>query len=505
VAIPIVVLLHQFGLAGPAPLWVLVEILLISALAETPPVARRLLPTGPGDTRRMHLSIAIDTAQVTTICYLCGWGPVLGAGYVAVAAVCLRLVGAVAARPAICWAAAGIATGQLAVGLGWCYSYIPPLQSQAAGLLGGAAVIMTIRGMGMMTEQREREAADRTHAEEALRRNEERFRALVQDSSTMIMVSDASGALTYVSPAVEHLLGYHPETFATGRLSQIIHPDDLTARTADWRTLVDGGDEVHVEARVRHADGTWRWHEITVRNLLTNPAVRGVVSHHRDITERKEYQEQLAYDATHDALTGLANRAAFLRALADACAEPVSGAEPGNGRGQTAVLYLDLDGFKQINDDLGHEAGDTLLRAVATVLRDAVRDCDTVGRIGGDEFCVAISEPGRRTAPHDPQGARGPNGSSGSHRPHLGGASDVAVTVAERVIERLRNPVPIGAVEVRIRASIGIAVTDSLTVDADELLRRADVAMYQAKRSVNSGWRRYSEPDPDRQETSSHR
>ena len=417
--------------------------------------------SGMGMSGLSMIALVVVSAQSAigiSICYLTGWGPALGLVTVIIAALNFQTVGAQSWCAATVVGLVGIGCGQAALGLGWVYSYIPLPQAHAVAAAGAAASAIIIWLLGNILGRLERETAERSRAEKALRSSEERFRALVQESSDIVAVTDEFGAVTYVSPAVERVLGYPPERYAGIEQRDLIHPDDQDRLVREWLAVVAGGGELLIELRVLHANGSWRWHEVAMRNLLHNPAVNGLVYNYRDITERKAYQEQLAYDASHDALTGLANRATFLRVLDNSC---------GRDHGEhTAVLYVDLDGFKQINDDLGHEAGDTVLRTVAAGLRRGVRDGDTVGRIGGDEFGVVM--PGLR----------------GSQS-----AIDIAVAVAERVIAQLDPPITIMDQPVQVGASVGIAVSGHGHASADDLLRQADAAMYLAKRGSASGWR----------------
>jgi diguanylate cyclase (GGDEF)-like protein len=227
-----------------------------------------------------------------------------------------------------------------------------------------------------------------------------------------------------------------------------VHPDDRS--TVD-RRLADvassSGSEVAFEYRARHADGSWRTLEAIAKNLLDDLAVGGVVVNYRDVTERKVLEEQLRHQAFHDVLTGLANRSLFRDRLAHALARAVRGGRP------TAVLYLDLDDFKAVNDRLGHAEGDRLLVAVGERLRSSTRDGDTVARLGGDEFAIIVEE-------SDP--------------------AEAAVT-AGRILEAVARPFDLGERQVAARASIGIAIRLADGGDADELLRWADIAMYAAK------------------------
>jgi diguanylate cyclase (GGDEF)-like protein/PAS domain S-box-containing protein len=296
----------------------------------------------------------------------------------------------------------------------------------------------------------------------ARRRSEQRFRVLVQASSDVINVLDADGHHVYVSPSVQPLMGYTPDELVGVHYSALLHPDDQE-RIDRLHTSVVGDDgEVRIENRIRHADGTWRWYEVVARNLLSDPAVQGIVVNHRDVTERREFQDRLAYDATHDTLTGLANRAAFLADLDRAITES------DRQNHSTAVLFVDLNDFKRVNDTWGHEVGDGLLIAVARLLERSVLGADTVARLGGDEFGIVLA--------------------------HIDEPSN-AHAVARRIVTALSEPLDAAGHLIRARASIGIAVTgpNDADVDADELLRRADGAMYHVKRQGISGWRTYSD------------
>ncbi|GAB2608045.1 hypothetical protein Aab01nite_61580 [Paractinoplanes abujensis] len=286
-------------------------------------------------------------------------------------------------------------------------------------------------------------------AAEQLRRREERYRALVQDSADVINVVNADGVIDSVSPAALAVLGYRPEDLVGTDYYRLIHPDDVTA----LRTREAGATEQRTEVRTRHADGTWHWHDVTVRDLTANPAVGGLVISHRDVTERREFQELLQHEAAHDVLTGLLNRGAFLKALDRALADLPAG-------GRLAVLYIDLNDFKPVNDTYGHEAGDQMLIAAANALQRSVLGADTVGRLGGDEFAVVLVDIS---------------------------LPDNAIAVATRILHALAEPVTVGGATLCCTASIGIAVSGGGRAGTDELLQQADTAMYAAKRAKATG------------------
>ncbi len=225
------------------------------------------------------------------------------------------------------------------------------------------------------------------HAELNRQRSDDRFRTLVQQSSDIVSIYDADGILRYASPALMRILGQDPATWVGKNALALAHPDDATRLQVHFaRLLRTPGGLGPIEFRARHADGSWRWLETVASNRLDDPPIGGVVANARDITDRKELEARLAHQAFHDSLTGLANRALFLDRLAHALAR--ASRHPGS----VAVLFLDLDNFKVINDSLGHAHGDELLVAVGQHLESHLRPADTVARFGGDEFTILAED-----------------------------------------------------------------------------------------------------------------
>ncbi len=424
-----------------------------------------------------------------------------------------------------------------------------------------------------------------------VRESEEKFRALIQNSSDLITLYDADGTIRYVSPALKRILDYEPEERIGATSFGLIHPDDVSrAKEGFAEVLRRPGVPVSVEARAQHRDGSWRYIEAVGTNLLAHPSVGAVVLNGRDITERKEaearlreteeryrtlvermpaityiqepsepsrttyispqceevlgysqeecmndpelwvrtlhpadrervleqdrctnatgdpfgmeyrrfakdgsvvwirdeaapvrdedgrprywigvqvditgrkvLEERLEHRAFHDPLTGLPNRALFMDRLRNALWRAR------RKHGQTAVLFLDIDNLKVVNDSLGHEAGDRLLTGAADRLKACLRPADTVARFSGDEFAVLLED-----------------------------VEDVseAAQVAERIAEVLRAPLVLKGRETFITASVGIALSgsapgstrgsapDTAQDQAEALLRQADLAMYRAK------------------------
>jgi diguanylate cyclase (GGDEF)-like protein/PAS domain S-box-containing protein len=282
-----------------------------------------------------------------------------------------------------------------------------------------------------------------------LQRSEERFRSLVQNSSDVTTVIEPDTTIKYQTPSVERVLGYRPSALLGTKLIELVHPDDA-AHMAAWcrRTSKRLSGNPVVEWRMRRRDGSYVYVETMSSDLLGNDAVRGIVLTSRDVTERKVLEDQLRHQAFHDPLTDLANRALFTDRVEHALARR-SGASDA-----PAVLFVDLDDFKAVNDSLGHSAGDDVLRAVGRRLLSCIRSEDTVARLGGDEFGILLD-----------------------------GSNDEAeaLEVAERIKNSVSEPYSIDGQEVTVGASIGIAHGKTSTGEAGDLLRNADVAMYMAK------------------------
>jgi diguanylate cyclase (GGDEF)-like protein/PAS domain S-box-containing protein len=289
------------------------------------------------------------------------------------------------------------------------------------------------------------------------RAGEARFASLVQHASDLITVLDPNANIVYQSPSIERVLGYVADDVVGSRFEQLLEPGEEGRLLHLLADRSPGAEPQVLECGLRHRDGSVRQFEILYTDLIDDENVRGIVLNGRDVSERKAFEEQLAHQAFHDPVTSLANRALFAERVRHAVARARREAAG------LAVLFLDLDDFKTVNDSLGHAAGDAVLRDVAKRLDACVRASDTAARFGGDEFAVLLED--------------------------ITSAQEAADT-AERILESLAVPLFLDGKEIYIGSSVGISIVGGdATADADELIRNADAAMYIAKRDGKGGYR----------------
>jgi diguanylate cyclase (GGDEF)-like protein/PAS domain S-box-containing protein len=292
-----------------------------------------------------------------------------------------------------------------------------------------------------------REISDRKAAELRLAKSEARFRALVQHSSDIVAVIDRQGILTYVSGSVSRVLGYRVDQLLDRELMLIVHPEDQGKIGNVLRRLGTSQAPATTEVRVCGTDDQWRTLDVTVTDLSDDPSVGGIVVNAHDVTQRQQLEHDLRHQALHDGLTGLPNRVLFRDRVSQALAR--------RGEHHVAVLMIDLDDFKTINDAVGHPVGDEMLKMIAYRLRQFLRAGDTAARLGGDEFAIAIEDV------HD---------------------RDEVLEIARRILISVRAPVTWDGREIRADASIGIVFdTDCPNPTPEIMLRNADMAMYSAK------------------------
>jgi diguanylate cyclase (GGDEF)-like protein/PAS domain S-box-containing protein len=443
--VPLYVIGREHGWVSHLPLWALIGSLAVTQLATT--AAAAAWPN-PQTTLELWARVSVMQVGVALCIYVGGWGATLALGFVFGAADLIRVVGSRAARPAGVVTVVSIVVGEILVATGALPSLLPQPQGHGLAVLEGVGAAMIIALLGWATSAKEQ-------VELSVRHSEQRFRALVQHGSDVIMVIDLEGTVRYVSPSIGRALGYDPASIAK-LTSDFIEGADLERARSLLASVAGGGEGgvAWIELRVRHANGTMRWFDIGVTNRLDDPSVCGLVCNMRDITERKRVEAELAHRAHHDQLTTLPNRSSFIMRLEEAI-------ERGAGSGGTlAVLFLDVDRFKLVNDSLGHDAGDRLLFDVAHRLRASVRPQDVVARFGGDEFTVLLDDIG---------------------------TVDAAIAIAERITENLQVPIAFEGRDIVLSVSVGIAMSSGAD-SAGELLRHADLAMYAAKAGGRARW-----------------
>lgn len=307
-------------------------------------------------------------------------------------------------------------------------AYATAMGYLALGPAGAAVFFLPVGmlwfGVKQYTDRTRSDAEELQHANLALARNEERFRSLVQNAPGLIAVLNPDGSLQYLNPT-EVLAAAGPHDGDASGFAAIVHPDDRPRlQAAIDRVVNNRADDPPIELKITSTGGDWRDYEVAITNLIDNASVRGIVINARDVTERIELESQLRYEAFHDPLTALPNRALFMDRLRIALHESA------DARHRVALLFLDLDRFKVVNDSLGHNVGDELLVALAGRLAETARDDATVARFGGDEFVLMMPE---------------------VHRD--GEATDLA----RRILDSLRHPVKLLGHNTSVTASLAAA------------------------------------------------
>jgi len=294
---------------------------------------------------------------------------------------------------------------------------------------------------------------ERKQADEALREAHERFLSAFENAPIGIAMVDLDGRFLRANSAYGRIVGYPGPRLCTISVHDLTHPQDRESSKAEMARFVskttDMSDTYRMEKRYLNAEGHEVWVSVNV-SCVRDDQGRPVylIEQIEDVTERRELRERLAHAAIHDPLTTLPNRVLFMDRL------EVALSRAGRNQGRAAVIFLDLDGFKLVNDSMGHAAGDELLKAVAERLRAAMRPSDTVARFGGDEFVVLCEEITDEQA---------------------------AFEIAERIAEVLSQPIELFDGEIFVTASQGLAISGAEDDTASGLLRDADTAMYVAK------------------------
>jgi diguanylate cyclase (GGDEF)-like protein/PAS domain S-box-containing protein len=352
--------------------------------------------------------------------------------------------------------------------------FVGPIAPVAAAI--AAVSLGVVVGAGIVLVRRQqRTTASLEHTTRQVEEAGSRLKVLVEHVPAAVYIDIADpdvsdgGRLAYMSPQITGILGYRPDELVNDPelWPSRIHPDDRAAAIAayeeHWRT----GQPLRAEYRMLARDGAEVWVRDEAYAMPDDTQSGRQMSQGLliDTTDRKRLESKLIHDALHDPLTGLANRVLLRDHLERAVARQ------GRSPGYVALLFVDLDDFKQVNDSYGHAAGDQILVQVAERLVGAVRSEDVVGRQSGDEFAVVLG--------------------------HVGG-DDEAIGAAERILRELRRPIQLGAWSIVVGGSIGIALASGRDAVAEDLLTQADAAMYAAKASGKGGHAVYDRRMPTR-------
>lgn len=304
--------------------------------------------------------------------------------------------------------------------------------------------------------------SERKLKEIALRESEQRFRDFMEFAPIGMAIVSLDGHLLKVNQALCNILGYPREQLESLAFEDITHPDEIASDIGNRRRLMTGELAVlQQERRYLRRNGRMVWVQLTASLLRDSNGIAQCFDVQvEDITERKDSQDQIRQLAYYDTLTNLPNRRLLLDRLNQALVLSK------RNQKKIAVIFLDLDRFKYINDNYGHAIGDELLKAVALILSKCVREGDTVSRPGGDEFIIVLPE--LTTA----QGA---------------------VRVAEKILKALSLPIPVNDLQLSISASLGIALYPKHGAAAQDLMRKADTAMYAAKEGGRNQYRLYEQ------------
>jgi len=440
-----IMLLRDVGYVADLPVWTYVVVLAITATTN---LVAHLVYDRFSDARwAAEVRTAASAFTTALVVYAAGWGSILGIGFMVGATEIHRVVPRSGMwRSNVLWTTVSILIGQVAVQLGWAPSIIDPHVGHFIAFVTIMCLVLALRVLG--------KAGDATRAAETeLRERSEHFEALVRHAIDVIGVLTPEGIIESMSPAIGDLLGRTSAELEGTPIREILHPDEIErARDLVLRLPDRAERSLTIEVRLQHADGTTR---LTVATLTAPEGWDGrMILNLHDITTQRGLEELLRHQATHDHLTGLWNRAAFHELVSTSCARA---ARHGSTMG---VLFVDLDGFKQVNDSQGHDVGDDVLREAAERIQGALRQTEILARLGGDEFAV-LAEPVESEE-------------------HL-------VEIASRLLEALGRPWT-GIEDATLSASIGIASHTGPGAHPEMMLRLADAAMYEAKRRGGRQW-----------------
>ena len=440
--------LREIRLVARSPAWLIPVILVGGQLLTT--ACGFWWDGSPQSRVRLHARIGSQAALVTAVIYATGWGPALAIGLVLVGHEALVMTGSSSQRVVLGWNLSCLAIGQGLIALGWAPSLIPAPEVHGLAVL--VAIGITFSYQSLHTALIEKEVAAARH------------RAVVENAAEGILTVGLDGKIGSFNAAAEAMFGW-TATEIVGLPIATLFPaaqaDALASFSAGPGAVGRSNVQRHdVEAAGLRRDGAEFPMMVSTSAITVDgstPLISAIV---RDLSDQKRFEAQLAYQATHDPLTGLPNRVMLTDRLDGALARV---------RRQDrmcAVLYVDLDRFKAVNDTLGHAVGDQLLVEAAVRIQAAVRETDTVARLGGDEFVVLCE---------DIEGIH--------HATHF----------AQRIIAALQIPFRFGDDDPHVSATIGIAFSVDGTETADAMLANADIAMYRAKDNGRSCYELFDE------------
>jgi diguanylate cyclase (GGDEF)-like protein/PAS domain S-box-containing protein len=407
-------------------------------------------------TFNQQLRLAANAATVTAVIYLTGWGPVLIAGYLYGALEIISQNGSRIWKSAVAWCVLGVLTGQTLIGVSWAPTFLSRGDAQAVAVMSVFIMCFIVRMAAAIAANREAAETSLRSSEQSLRRSERRFRSLVQNSTDTTLVIAPDGHISYASPAAEALLGLPAQELEGMEVTGFIHPDDAERARTELNAHALLTDAMPSEFKVIGASGRARDVEAVLTDLRDESAVGGWVINVRDITDRTAAEALLVHQAQHDALTGLPNRLVILEQADRMLADSV-----GTDK-KPSIFFIDLDNFKDVNDSLGHEVGDEVLRVIAKRLSAQLRSGETIGRMGGDEFVVLA----KSTV-----------------------ADESAAIIAKRLRHALNDPIRVmGPDGPMVQITVSIGVAQGVRESANELLRDADIALYQAKLAGRDCW-----------------
>ncbi|WP_223639035.1 PAS domain S-box protein [Planococcus sp. 4-30] len=296
-------------------------------------------------------------------------------------------------------------------------------------------------------------------AEQELQKSQEKYKLITESTFDIITLIDLSGQIEYVSPASEKILGYPDQTYIGSPFTTHIHPEDAFDLIESVASLIDGGEPTTIEVRYLHREGHYIWMEVSPTPVLSNGELKQFFTISRDITERRRLQDKVAKMAFYDHLSGIPNRRTFDDKLKKAIHQAKR-----TGK-KVGVLMLDGRKFKQINDQFGHDAGDAVIKEMAVRLQASIRSSDTVARLGGDEMGIILPEID---------------------------SVEMAENTAIRILKSFEVPLNFNGFNIRIGAGIGISLYPDDAVNEKQLVKYADMALYEAKTSDQDQYKIYS-------------